>query len=79
MDRITCKFLDKFEAEFELEADESISFEHFVNYVVIDEKVEIRYEIEDFNIGLGNNIGIDGFALVLSGHGIDCSWHGGMD
>lgn len=73
MDRVTKSFLKEFSSSFGFEhiSDETLLFEHFVNYTIIEPKTEYRFEIEKINIGTNGTIGIDGFALLLNKHFID--------
>lgn len=68
MDRITKSYLNEFIKSFGFEKinDESIQFEHFVNYSIVDSRVEERFDIEDLHIGKDSTIGLDGFALLLN-------------
>ena len=68
MDRVTKSFLNDFSKKFELEGiiDDTLKFEHFVNYAIVEPKIEYIFEIEDINIGGNGTIGIDGFALLLN-------------
>lgn len=68
MDRITKSFLAGFIKShgFEYEKDESKQFEHFVNFTLLENRTEERFDTESLNIGKGDTLGIDGFALVLN-------------
>lgn len=74
MDRITKSYVSEFNSKF---FDQSIKndvlFEHFVNYIILERKIDenITEEIiEKLNIGSNNTIGIDGFAIIINGHHI---------
>ena len=69
MDRVTKSFLNKFSKEFSLESEENetILFEHFVNYTLVESKCYNSFNPESINIGIDGTIGIDGFALLLNG------------
>ncbi len=73
MDRVTKSFVTDFKKSFGFETidDESLLFEHFSNYTVIETKTEYRFDIERINIGTNGTIGIDGFALLLNKQLID--------
>jgi hypothetical protein len=73
MDRITRSYLNDFTKSygFDSEEKESIKFEHFVNFTLIENKTEDRYDIEELNIGEDGTLGIDGFALILNKQIID--------
>lgn len=68
MDRITKSYLDEFATSFgfDSEKDETKQFEHFVNYSIIDQRIEERFDIEETNIGKDSTIGLDGFAILLN-------------
>ncbi len=68
MDRITKSFLTDFTVShgFEYEKDETKQFEHFVNFTLLENKTEERFDVESLNIGKDNTLGLDGFALVLN-------------
>jgi hypothetical protein len=68
MDRITKSYLDEFVNSFGLESenDQTKQFEHFVNYALVDGKVEERFDVEELNIGKDSTLGIDGFAIILN-------------
>ena len=68
MDRITKSYLDEFVTSFGFEKlkDETKQFEHFVNYTLIDQRIEERFDIEEVNIGKDSTIGLDGFAIILN-------------
>jgi hypothetical protein len=67
MDRVTKSYLKNFSDKFDFDdINESLLFEHFVNYSIIEPKSEYPFEIEDVNIGINGTIGIDGFALLLN-------------
>ena len=68
MDRVTRSFLNDFSKKFEFDeiADDTLKFEHFVNYAIVEPKTEYIFQIEDINIGTNGTIGIDGFALLLN-------------
>ena len=68
MDRITKSYLDDFIKSFGLEAEKNQTkqFEHFVDYTLVDRKVEERFDNEELNIGKDSTLGIDGFAIILN-------------
>lgn len=69
MDRITKSYLNEFVHKNNIEEqDESVLFEHFCNYTLLDNFTSERFELEDANVGMGGNIGIDGFGLILNGN-----------
>jgi len=68
MDRITKSYLDEFVKSFGFDSisDETKQFEHFVNYSIIDHRIEERFDIEEVNIGKDSTIGLDGFTVILN-------------
>lgn len=68
MDRVTSSFLKGFSKSFGFEEikDQSLLFEHFVNYTIIEPKTEYHFDVERVNIGIDGTIGIDGFCLLLN-------------
>lgn len=67
MDRITKSFLTEFKNNNGFnKLKDNESFEHFVNYTIVEPKSESRIDIEDINIGIDGTIGIDGFAILLN-------------
>lgn len=71
MDRITKSYLKEFKLSyFGDTVKEDVLFEHFVNYIILERKIDenITEEIiEQFNVGIDNTIGVDGFAIILNG------------
>ena len=53
MDRITKSYLENFSNNFSLDKklDESVRFEHFVNYTLIEPKICNSMNLEAINIG----------------------------
>ncbi|MGE4520060.1 MAG: hypothetical protein AB7E04_11205, partial [Desulfobacteraceae bacterium] len=68
MDRVTKSFLNDFKKSFGFEAiqEQSLLFEHFTNYTLIEPKTEYNFDIESVNIGTDGTIGIDGFSLSIN-------------
>lgn len=68
MDRVTKSYLTSFSKSFGFEEikDESVLFEHFTNYTIVEPKTEYHFDLESINIGVDATIGIDGFALLLN-------------
>jgi hypothetical protein len=68
MDRVTKSFVTNFAKSFGFESvtENSVLFEHFTNYTLIEPKTEELFDVEDINIGKDKTIGIDGFALILN-------------
>lgn len=68
MDRITIGYLTEFSKSFgfDNEKDITVQFEHFVNYSIIEHKVDEHFDVENLNIGTDSTIGVDGFAIILN-------------
>lgn len=68
MDRIIKNYVDSFWLQngFDDKVEETKKFEHFVNNTLIEPRVEESFDIEELNIGNGDTIGIDGFALIIN-------------
>ena len=68
MDRVTKSFVSEFARSFGFDSvtDETVLFEHFVNYSIVEPKSEYRFDIDKVNIGKEGTIGIDGFAILLN-------------
>jgi len=73
IDRITQSLLKDFKSKFDFSHidEESILFEHFVNYTILEKKLEERLDedsIEKINIGKNGTFGIDGFCILVNKH-----------
>lgn len=73
IDRITQSLLKDFTSKFDFsqETDETVIFEHFVNYTILEKKLEERLDedsIEKLNIGINGTFGIDGFCILINKH-----------
>lgn len=73
MDRIIESYLSKFRKDFEYDKkiDNTKAFEDFVNYTILERKIEEKIDadlIDDLNIGKNSTIGLDGFAILINGH-----------
>lgn len=51
-----------------INGDDSLKFEHFINYIITDKYCFERFSVEDINIGDGGTVGIDGFAIIINGN-----------
>ncbi len=69
MDRITESLLNTFKTEQSLseELSESIIFEHFANYCTLAKEYNESFSLEDVHTSGGNDIGIDGIAIIING------------
>lgn len=72
IDRITQSLLKDFESKFDFfEIKESDLFEHFVNYTILEKKLEDRLDEDTLNlinIGANGTFGLDGFAILINKH-----------
>lgn len=73
MDRVTKAYNSSFREEQSLpsDMDQGTLFEHFVNYCVISEKFDEEFDITDIHTGGGNDLTIDGLAIVVNGVIVD--------
>ena len=74
IDRITKSLLKDFQAKFSnfsSDLEEEDLFEHFVNYTILEKKLEERIDeecLDRINIGKNKTIGIDGFCILINKH-----------
>lgn len=70
MDLVTQSLLSSFRNEESLpdNLDESILFEHFVNYCAIANDYGDEFDVEDIHTGSGDDLGIDGLAIIVNGN-----------
>jgi len=54
-----------------VEGEEYLKYEHFINYIIVEQYCYERFVIEDVNIGNNGTVGIDGFAILINGVFID--------
>jgi hypothetical protein len=68
MDRVTESYLKIFGELYELpiKIDQSVLFEHFVNYSIMDPFIDNTLELDEVNIGKNGTIGLDGFAIIIN-------------
>ena len=52
---------------FPADIDDSLLFEHFVNYCVISKEYPDEFELEDIHVGGGNDLQLDGVAIIVNG------------
>jgi len=71
MDRITKSYMNDFCNSHGVDGEEYLKYEHFINYIIIDQYCYERFSIEDVNIGDNGTVGIDGFAILINGIFID--------
>ncbi|WPO91687.1 hypothetical protein [Chryseobacterium sp. HR92] len=72
IDRITQSLLKDFQSKFDFEnLNDSDLFEHFVNYTILEKKLEDRLDedaLDLINIGVNGTFGLDGFAILINKH-----------
>lgn len=70
MDLVTQSLISSFRNEESLpdNLDESILFEHFVNYCAIANDYGDEFDVEDIHTGGGDDLGIDGLAIIVNGN-----------
>lgn len=67
-DPIVAAYLSDFKKTHDIESsDAATSFEHFVNYCAVAKRVADRFEVESVHTGGGDDLGIDGFAILING------------
>jgi hypothetical protein len=69
MDLITKNLMDTFQQQqdFPDDADSSVLFEHFANYCVTSREYTDEFEIEDIYVAGGNDLQLDGAAIIVNG------------
>ena len=73
IDRITKSLIKDFTTKFDFSeiTDETVVFEHFVNYTILEKKLEDRLDedsLEKINIGINGTFGLDGFCILINKH-----------
>ncbi|MFH7014862.1 AIPR family protein [Flavobacterium sp. FlaQc-47] len=72
IDRITQSLLKDFQSKFDFEnVEDNDLFEHFVNYTILEKKLEDRIDedvLNQINIGVNGTFGLDGFAILVNKH-----------
>ncbi|WP_309608972.1 AIPR family protein [Flavobacterium sp.] len=73
IDRITQSLLKDFTTKFDFPNDikESDLFEHFINYTILEKRLEDRIDEESLNkinIGKNGTFGLDGFCILINKH-----------
>lgn len=68
MDKITKSLLDTFTIQNDLgKLEESVQFEHFVNYCITSKLNRTSFELDDVHTGSGGDCAIDGLFLNVNG------------
>jgi hypothetical protein len=71
MDLVTKNLVSSFKDEESLPDDTSDStlFEHFANFCVVSKEYGEEFAVDDIHTGGGNDLGIDGIAIIVNGMG----------
>jgi len=69
MDLVTKNLVVAFKTEESLPdaTDDSTLFEHFVNFCIVSQEYGEEFDIDDIHVGGGDDLGIDGLAIVVNG------------
>ncbi len=69
MDLITKNLISTFQQQqgFDDNTDPSVLFEHFSNYCVVSREYADEFEIEDIYVAGGNDLQLDGAAIIVNG------------
>lgn len=69
MDLVTQNLVNSFKKkqDFSDEIDNSILFEHFVNYCIVSKEYADEFEVEDISVSGGNDLQLDGIAVIVNG------------
>lgn len=69
MDLVTKNLIESFKTEESMssEKDQGVLFEHFSNFCVVSKEYGEEFEIDDVHTGGGDDLGIDGIALIVNG------------
>lgn len=69
MDKVTTSYLEEFREEQSLPEDlaESDLFEYFAIYCAVSNSYDEEFDPEDARVGGGNDLGIDGIAIIVNG------------
>jgi hypothetical protein len=69
MDLVTQNLVNSFKQEqgFSDDIDNSILFEHFVNYCIVSKEYADEFEVEDIRVAGGNDLQLDGIAVIVNG------------
>ena len=68
-DQILKGYVDTFSTSFGLnEPDESVIFEHFVNYCVTAKQYPRDFDYDNLHVGGSDDIGLDGAAFIVNGN-----------
>jgi len=70
MDLVTQNLLAAFKSEESLAADtdDSVLFEHFVNFCAVSNEYGEEFDVQDLHTGGGDDLGIDGLAIIVNGN-----------
>ena len=73
MDLVTQNLLTSFAQEESLpsDLDESVLFEHFVNFSAVSSEYGEEFDVEELHTGGSDDLGIDGLAILVNGTMVD--------
>lgn len=54
-----------------IEGEDYLKYEHFINYIVIEQYCYETFDLEEVNVGGDGTVGIDGFAILINGIFVD--------
>lgn len=67
-DTVLTSYVDSFAEQYDLgELNHDERFEHFVNYCTISKQYPRNFEFEEASLGGGDDIGLDGAAVIVNG------------
>lgn len=67
-DTVLESYLQNFSEQYNLgELDADKRFEHFVNFCIISKQYPRNFEFEDASLGGGDDVGLDGAAVIVNG------------
>lgn len=69
MDLVTSNLVQTFKADegFDNSTPPDVLFEHFANFCVLSHEYTDEFDLEDIHTGGGDDLGIDGIAVVVNG------------
>ena len=69
MDLVTSNLVQTFKADegFDNSTPSDVLFEHFSNYCVLSHEYTDEFDLEDIHSGGGNDLGLDGIAVIVNG------------
>ena len=75
MDIVTKNLVSSFRNEESLpdDMDPATLFEHFANFCVVSQNYGEEFDVDDIHTGGGDDLGIDGFAILVNGTAVSDS------